>query len=278
MGDPTSQGLPARPWGRYVFWASSVGVFLAIALGAFLFLRHRAELERQAERQEGLRLAGQGKFEAARPLLERARERSPGDAQVLKALVLGCAARGDRSGMGVYLTDWCEASASDPEPFLRRMQWRQQSLFADLAIEDGLHALDLNPKDAVLRRRVARLLLENRRAAEAERECLRALKDEPDDPEALYLLASAYHALGQSAKAEPILDSLLSKDPDAGGPLLLRAILYYQADQPARAIPLLRQVLDKDPNPKARYYLALALHRAGHIEEAKRTLAEGQPR
>jgi tetratricopeptide (TPR) repeat protein len=232
---------------------------------------------RDAARDEGLRLASQGNFAKAEPLLVQSLERHPDDVPVIRALTLGYLAAKNGAQADIYLARWCELRPGEPEPFERRMEMSRERKRLELAIADGQHLLTLTPDNNRLRRRVGQWLIEFNRLDEGERECRACLERDPHDVEAKYLLGIAYQRQGEGKKAAAILDPLIAEHPEMTGALLIRAQVYFDANQPDKAIPLLRRVVAADPQRKtAKYYLGLALSRTGQTDEARRYLAESQ--
>jgi Tfp pilus assembly protein PilF len=260
-----------------------VVVLLAVAGAALLGGRW---LRARSERQQALQLAGLGRFAEARPLLEGALARDPGDAVVLKQLALGTMEQDADAAEG-YLTRWCELRPGDAEPFHLRMALRQafarderemaeKLRLMGLALADGQRVLELDPDLDEVRRQVAWLLLGVGRFAEAEQACRRCLARAPGDLALFYLLARARHGQGDRARAEALLDAVVRGQPGFPEALLFRAVLHREANQPDRAVALLRQALAlKDcPRRDCLYELSLALASAGQADEAGRVMAE----
>jgi predicted Zn-dependent protease len=269
---------PGSPWPRRLFLALVALALGGVVVGAVVLGRRSAE---RAERQQGLDLARQGRIAEAEPLLLRAYERDPDDAEVVRALALG---QKDLGRLPVeaepYVTRWCQLEPDDPRPFrLRLLLWMKLQR-ADEALADGRRLLELQPDDSSVRQSVAFLLLVGGQPEEALRECRRALEARPGDPRLCYLLARIYHVRGDRAQAEALLDPLLAERPAYTEALLLRGLLHAEADRPEKAAPLLRKVAAEDRNPQnrqaARYHLSQVLMRLGRAKEARAVLDQVQ--
>jgi tetratricopeptide (TPR) repeat protein len=262
-----------------------VAIVLAAIAGVWLVMH---SLRACSERREALRLAHEGRFADAEPLLQRALARRGGDVEVLSALALGKLGSDDPSAEE-YLTRWCELCPGEAQPYRLRLDLRHRLARGERniaerlrrlgqALADGQRVLELDPDHDEVRREVAWLLLGVGRFDEAERACRYCLARGPADPWLLYLLAKACHARGKRAEAEALLDPVVRDQPRFAEALLLRAILHREADQPDRAVPLLRQALalDRCPRKDCLYQLGLALAGAGQDDEARRVMAEVQ--
>jgi predicted Zn-dependent protease len=255
-----------------------VSTVIVLAAGAVLIWRVSAD---RLDRREGLRLARQGRFTEAEPILQRALGRDAHDLDVVKALALGPRALDRLTEADPFFERWFALRPADAEPYKRRMELRLQTGWLPQALDDARRVLELEPGDETIRRKVAHWSLVTGHYEDAEREARRCLQNYPDDPELLYLLANCHHRQGRNAEAQALLEALIRDYPRFVGPLVLRAILFLDADQPERAVPLLRQALALDDNPQqnlARYHLSQALARTGHKEEAQQVLAEMQAR
>ena len=265
------------------------GLFLLFsALGLFGWYEWRRYGNRQTV-QEAIRSAKYGRFSDAEPILRHALDLNSGNVELLKLLALGLINSHKLKEADVVLSQWCDASQNDAEPFhlrmdlshSRAMQFKpgdEQERHKELALADGQRVIGLEPNDEATAQKVVWLCLASGRFEEANRICRSHLEHKPDDPELLHLQARVCHSLGDRHEAVLVLEKLLSIRPNFAPGLLILAILHYEANEPDKAIPLLRKlVAQKDGSPKeARYHLSLALAKAGLTEEAKRVMAEVQ--
>src|SRR5262245_23517555 len=189
MSAPTTG--PSRR--RRVLTLALGGAVLVVALVLLVAWQwHLADL--RAERQTGLELASAGRFENARPLLERALARSPNDLPVVKALARGRFAEAqsltDAEGP---LSRWCDLEPANPNPFLMRLELYARLHDPEKAVPDGLHVLRLDPDNQAVRKGVVWMLLNLGHFEEARREGAEGRRRSPADPEWSFLLAKADH-------------------------------------------------------------------------------------
>jgi tetratricopeptide (TPR) repeat protein len=93
----------------------------------------------------------------------------------------------------------------------------------------------------------ARLLLQQSRYADAEREIGRALSQEPNNHDALALLAQLKIDQGKPAEALPLLVQALAISPEADYYIYLRAFAHYKMDLNMAALADLDQALALNP-------------------------------
>jgi len=282
MKGPRRPNTVGRPPGarRRATWAA---VAVLAALGGVFWLAGSGS----GPREEGLRLAKQGKLAEAEPLLVRAIERDGDDAEVVAALALAKLGGTDAEAADRHLSRWCELRPAEARPFQLRMDLRHRTArgmrlpadrvrMMELALADGRRVLELDPANDGVRREVVWLAMQVGRLADAEAECRRCLAAAPSDPWLNYLHAKALHAQGRRAEAEAALDPVVRAQPVFADALLLRATLHHEAGRPERAVPLLRQALEQKGCPRrdCLYRLGLALAATGEAEEARKVLAE----
>lgn len=98
-----------------------------------------------------------------------------------------------------------------------------------------LEAVSLNPSYWVARLRLGRAFAEQSRQAEALAQLEAILAQEPQNPQALYLLASLLRSQGKPSQAESALQRLLLAHPEHSGGNLLMAQLLAAANQEEQA-------------------------------------------
>jgi predicted Zn-dependent protease len=274
MAQPaTGRGGSARPVLQRrpaLLWAA-VGLAAAGAVVALVLQRHR-------DRVEGIRLALDGKLDAAEPLLAAALDRDPADADAWRALALGRMAAGKFAEAEGPIDQWRALWPSDSEPHLARIDWAMRMNRLPEAIESAGAALELQPGTADLRERRAGWLFLVGRSEEAAAECRRCREARPDDPDLIRLEAEICYRLGDNGRAGALVDDLLRRDPQDPTALTLRGALDLDADRPDRAVGPLREAVARlgPAAGRARYYLGLALARTGQEAEARKHQAVGQ--
>lgn len=234
----------------------------------------------RADRTEGLELAAAHQFDRAEPLLRRAHDRDPGDAEVVRALALGYLDARRYAEADPLLDRWCELRPGDSEPFRRRFELSMRRQKVDEALADAERILKLDPGNVPVRQLLLQHLVLVGRYEDAEREGIAYLKARPNTPEVVFLLIKNKHNQGHTAEAAGLLDRFLAVTPDFPGGLELRAEMHLAAGEPEAAVSLLRRAADRpgrDPTA-ALYQLSVALTRAGREDEAKKVLADMQCR
>jgi predicted Zn-dependent protease len=270
-GRPGPAGpAPGRRRRTYLLW----GGLLLAAAGAFAAF---TVAQRRADRDDGIRLALDGRLPAAEPLLAAALARDPTDADAWRALALGRIAAGDLDGSEEPLDRWQALRPSEPEPHLARVDWAVRRGRIPDAIEAARAALALKPDAEKLREQLAYWLFLTGKTEEADAECRRC-RAARDSPTLAHLEAEIAHRLGDMARAGRIADELLARDPAAADALTLRGAVYLDAGDPEKAIPLLRTAAGARGGAasRARHYLSLALARTGREDEARKVLAAEQ--
>jgi tetratricopeptide (TPR) repeat protein len=143
------------------------------------------------------------------------------------------------------------------------------------AVSDYERALELQPGRSAVRLRLAEILVESSRYAEAVPHLERLRQERPADPDALVDLARCWVAQARTDEARALLDSVLAAHPDHFGALLQRGKLEADGGNFAEAERWLRQALEGQPgDPEARYALYLSLQaQPGRQAEAREELA-----
>jgi tetratricopeptide (TPR) repeat protein len=251
---------------RLRYWLALLCVLL-LALAVVSLLRDQWA---QEERTAALALARAGKFRDAEGALRSCAAHAPHDVEVVQALARGYLSEQKRTEAEDYLTRWLAERPRDTAALRLRLKLYRDERRHDLALADMEQLVALEPRDLSLRRQLAGRCFEACRFPEAEQACLLVLTKEPTDQAMRSLLAQVYRALGQPQRSADILDELLRQEPQNTRALLARGSLYVELDEAEKAIPLLQQVLALDPQRQgpARYYLSVALARAGRLDEA----------
>jgi predicted Zn-dependent protease len=259
-------------------------VVLLAAAGGYGAYRVAGSVSRSAERAEALRLAGQRDYGTAIPLLKKALERVPDDAEVLRSLMESLVAtNAGTEEIAPLLDRWCALQPSEPQPFVLRMRVRYRKNETDGAYEDAREILHIDPSNREARLLCARILRHYGRFEEARDECLvmlegGALRDQNsrDWVGVMTVLAMIYVDQGENKKAAQILDALLARQPIAPDLPLFRAEVHLKLSEFTDAIPLL-EMTSRSPNLDIRQNalskLVVAYTGAERAEDARRASA-----
>ena len=164
----------------------------------------------------------------------------------------------------------------------RALDWRgwvsNQLDHRGQAISDYEQALQLQPSRSVVRLRLAQILVDSSRQAEAVPHLERLRQEQPDNPEVLVALARCRLVQARPDEARTLLDAVLAAHPDDFDALLQRGKMELQDRHFAESERWLRQALARDPqNAEARYSLYLSLQgQPGRQEEARQELARSR--
>jgi type IV pilus assembly protein PilF len=166
-------------------------------------------------------------------------------------------------------TRWVELSPGAP----RAYQWRgfvlERMNNPRGAAEDYNRALELDPEFAVVRLRVAEMLLEDNRAPDALPHLERLARQVPDNPEVLARLGMCRYEQGRMEEARGLLDTAVAHLPDDRGVLIYLAKIDADEGRGEEAERRLRKVLQADPSDtEARFRLVAALRLQGRTEDA----------
>jgi tetratricopeptide (TPR) repeat protein len=158
------------------------------------------------------------------------------------------------------LNKWVEV-APDSARALDWLGWVSNQLdHRPQAIADYQRALELQPGRSGVRQRLAELLVESSRQAEATPHLEQLRKEQPDNPDVLVLLARCRLVQAQPDEARALLDRVLAEHPNHFDALLRRGEVEYSERHFAAAEKWQRKALEQKPSdPEARYALYLSL-------------------
>ena len=159
--------------------------------------------------------------------------------------------------------------------FARARDWRgwvaNQLDHRGKAIADYEHALEVQPERSVVRLRLAEVLVESSRQAEATPHLERLRQERPNDPAVLVALARCRLVQSKPDEARALLDSVLAEHPNHFDALLRRGELEYSERHFAEAERWQREALkQKSLDPEARYALYLSLQAQGDRQQDAR--------
>jgi tetratricopeptide (TPR) repeat protein len=173
------------------------------------------------------------------------------------------------------LDSWLERAPDT----VRALDWRawvgNQLDHRTQAISDCERALELQPNRSEVRLRLANLLVESSRYAEALPHLERLQQEQPDNPEVLVPLARCRIVQSRTDEAQALLDSVLQAHPDHFEALFRRGELEQSRRRFTEAERWLRRALARKPlDPEARYALYRTLQvQPGRQRQAQKELA-----
>lgn len=175
----------------------------------------------------------------------------------------------------VYLDRWLEREPDSVRGLDRRSQVFQQLGFRQEGIVDCECLLQLQPEREDIRFRLARLLLETARPADAAPHLEWLLVGQPDDPDVRTALATCRVAQERGEEARAMLDGVLKDHPEHFEACYQRGKLELPLEHPAQAEPWLRKALQIKPRDAlARWSLYRCLQeQPGRDQEAEREFA-----
>ena len=135
----------------------------------------------------------------------------------------------------------------------------------------------IDPQRDNVRQRLAEILVQTNKPAEALQHVEILRQHQPDNPAVLVCYARCRRLQGELQNAAKLLDDLLTRNPRDAQALSERGLLALESHQPAEAGRWLRRAADLDPSNRALIYnLYHCLERLGKKEEAKKVFARLQ--
>jgi predicted Zn-dependent protease len=175
------------------------------------------------------------------------------------------------------LESWLQRRPEDVEALIRR-GWVAEHLFDfDTALSMYGKALEHEPERDNVRLRIAEILVQKKRGAEAL-EQLRPLRQrQPENSDVTILLARCLREMNQFEEARPLLDDLIARQPRNAHALSERGMLALKMQQSEQAEVWLRQAVELDPYDKpVNYNLFQCLQQLDKKEEAAKVDARLQ--
>lgn len=213
--------------------------------------------------------------ELAPGLLAGVKNKHPESAVILEALA-GVYMRTARYQEAMDCLDrWVELAPASA----RALDWRgwvaNQLDHRGKAIGDYERALELQPEQSAVRLRLAEILVESSRQAEATPHLERLRREQPANPEVLVALARCRLVQSAPDEARALLGAVLAEHPHHFEALLRRGELEYSERHFAEAERWQREALRQKPlDPEARYALYLSLQaQGGRQRDAQEALA-----
>ena len=140
-----------------------------------------------------------------------------------------------------------------------------------------LEVLRLDPRFPGVHLELGRVYFSLHRTDEAMRELELALKENPGDGDASYLLGGLLIQEGRDAEGMPYLDQATKAKPDFWASFFNLGKAKLRLGHPAEAVVLLQRAVELNPDEANAYYqLGRALQASGRAEEANRALLRVQ--
>jgi tetratricopeptide (TPR) repeat protein len=162
---------------------------------------------------------------------------------------------------------------------VRALNWRRwvctQLDHQTQALSDYEHLLEYQPARSQARLKLAEILVESTRHAEAVPHLVQLRNELPDNPDVAVALARCRRVQLRLDEARELLDGVLREHPDHIGALFRRAKIDLDARRFRDAERLLRKALERSPtDTEARYTLYQSLRgQPGRQREAEQELA-----
>jgi tetratricopeptide (TPR) repeat protein len=167
------------------------------------------------------------------------------------------------------LTRWIKEAPGNAKTYHWRGWVLERLDDAKSAMKDYKQALKLDPDLAVVRLRVAEMLLEDKLPNEALPHLQRLRKQVPHSAEIMARLGQCRFLQGEAKEARRLLEAAVKNLPNNPPLLLHLAKLDLLEGKPVAAEKRLRQALKVDPaDVEAQYTLATSLQNQGREEEA----------
>src|SRR5262245_36868093 len=174
--------------------------------------------------------------------------RSPVVLVLALATATGCAGLGPRwlrgGGLGAPVDIPHDAQ---PMGQFVRGQVALQSNDVDTAVDAFQKAVDADPNTPMLRLRLATLYVRTGNLLRAREECEEVVAQDPDNLDALGLLAGVDTALGRDEDAIATYERILTRDPDVQEAYLYLGALYGKRGQIDQAVATLRRLISRNP-------------------------------
>jgi tetratricopeptide (TPR) repeat protein len=144
------------------------------------------------------------------------------------------------------------------------------------ADRDYQHLLELQPQRADIRLRLAQVLLESPRPADAVPHLEQLLREQPDNPDVATALARCRIDEGRTDEAQALLDKVLQDQPDHFDALMYRGKLECNLGRSDTAERWLKKALAVRPHDKEAHYLLYRCLQAlpGRQKDAERAFAQ----
>jgi tetratricopeptide (TPR) repeat protein len=267
--DPSVHRLAAR--------AARINGDLAAAedhLNICLRLEHGASEETQLEFL--LMRAQSGEVDEVGSLLFNYVNRGHPDAPMILEAIATAYMHNLRYGAAYfYLNQWIKLFPDTARPYHFRGWVLERMNQSSMAVEDYLHALELDSNLDLVRLRVAEMFLEDKEPLKALPHLEVLIRRDPSRPEPQARLGECRYLQGRHAEARQLLESVADRLPNDPLVLLYLARLDIDSGQAVRAEERLRKSLALEPSDvEARFTLVTALRMQGRDADSTAELTE----
>jgi predicted Zn-dependent protease len=165
---------------------------------------------------------------------------------------------------------WLERQPDNTQALLYQAILHASLQYHRGAVDAYERILQLDPAHEVARRRLAELLMEEKKYPQALSQLQQLRQRRRDQPMLAVLLARCLNHLGQQDEAEPLLEEVLARYPHFPPALGERGQLALRRGQLDQAESWLREALRHETNNRPlRYQLIQCLYRQGKSAEAE---------
>jgi tetratricopeptide (TPR) repeat protein len=208
----------------------------------------------------GQELVKQGRLAEAEVALEKAKDISPEDTQVLTLLGKVKGRLGEFQASIVLFKRVVELKPKSADAHLNLAIVFSDAGELSHALEETAKALALDPNLAAAHFNRARILDDLKREPEAGAEFAKACRLTPNDADCFFYWSFVERAEGNFAKESALLQRVVKLQPDRSKAFMLLGSSLLEQSRTAEAVVALRRALEIDPNSsEAAYMLSRAL-------------------
>jgi tetratricopeptide (TPR) repeat protein len=163
---------------------------------------------------------------------------------------------------------------------IQKLRSLEQRRSAERDLRERLQVLTLNPRDADAHYQLGLMHLHRGNTVAAQQQFQEAIAIDPQDPAYHYWLGRSYEDREDWARAQEQYEVVYGTDPQFGQEDIFREVgkAYLHSGNLEKAIEFLQFFLnERRSDPQGRYWLAIALEKAGNFAQARsemRTLLE----
>ncbi|HKQ46870.1 MAG TPA: tetratricopeptide repeat protein [Phycisphaerae bacterium] len=214
-----------------------------------------------------------GAFDRAIAAYERAAAENPEDPNLRKRLALALA-RGGRTAEAVEQARKALTEKPDDASALDLLKEVCELSKAPERFDAELVELARQAQSTEMRKRLARLLLDRKKTAEATEILTRVIEDSPDESEAAYLLAGLHLDQKEFHSAVAIMAGALRSHPSTYQDAVTLISSFIARDREKALLTALQNAVQEPENPVLRYLVALIYWASKDIPNSQQSLQE----